>query len=74
MDKALILKMLDGISAQIETLKGAITNLESTVAELAECQHPRAVSHQTYSGLYSFCPDCNADLSASVGVSGEPLK
>lgn len=71
MDKELILKMLDGISAQIETIKDALTKFESTVETPVVCQHQRAISHQTYSGLYSFCPDCNVDLTASVGVSGQ---
>jgi len=71
LDKELIIKMLDGLSAQIETIKTALNANESTVQQPAFCQHPRAVTHKTYAGLYSFCPDCNADLSSNMGVSGE---
>lgn len=63
-----MLKMLDGISAQIESLKEALNTVEENGP--AKCLHSRAVTHQTYSGTYAFCPDCNADLSPSVGVSG----
>jgi len=72
MDKLLL--ALDGVSAQLQTLRELVLTMSDSEQSAGdECRHKDIKEIRTMAGLVgAFCEDCGQEFS--VGVSENPIK
>ena len=53
-----ILLAIDGLSANIETLRSLIKSMVDELPAITDCRHEEMQERQTMQGTYRFCPSC----------------
>lgn len=72
-DSERIILALDGIAAQVETLRGLVSDMmEKTEPVESGCTHSNIREVRTMGGIVgAFCEDCDKEFS--MGVSTNPI-